>query len=221
MTARRFVAACVLFAACSKHEVSDLTPWLRVDVQRPRDENGVIRIGSRQETWQVKIGNRWQKLGVGNGGGYAILGEEALTATTAVVSLGHGHPLLVRPDAAPRALEGIVYYPNALNVDVFTSSDRDAKIKRYDATGNESESFSVSIPSAYSDCRITGLRGYFNSVPYVDTICNPSSTQARCLVIEAGKQQTVHVVKPDQPQSDCNFPRLHLMDRFNAYRRFD
>ena len=92
------------------------TPWLRVDVVRPRADD-FVRIGSSEERYEVKTGDRWQKLGIGHHSGYTILGEEAITATAAVVNLDTAK-LLVRPDASPLPLEGAVYFPNAVSVDV-------------------------------------------------------------------------------------------------------
>ena len=221
MTGRRLLLACVFAAACSKHDVIDLTPWLRVDVQRPKSDSGIIRIGSSQETGKVKVGDRWQMLGMGNRGGYAILGEEALTANAAVVGLGHGDPLLVRPDAPPRPLQGAVYCPNNMYVDVMRGNGGETHIDRYDATGRQIGNFAAVIPSEYSDCRITGIRGYAKGIPYVDGLCNASSPQARCLVIAAGKQQVVYAVKPDAPPRDCEFPKLQLLQASSAYRHFD
>lgn len=218
--ARLFFACAFLLGSCSKHDVQYPTLWLRVDVARPRADE-LIRIGSSEERWEVKVGERWQKLGVGHHSRYVILGEEAITASAAVVSLDDPRGnVLVRPDSPPLRLDGYVYFPNSVSVDVMKGTDHEAQIDRYDATARKVGSFSVSVPAAYSDCRINGIRGYANGIPYVDTICNASSSQARCLVIAAGKEQVLHAVKPDQPAGDCAFPQLHLSHPSPRYRHF-
>lgn len=218
--ARLFLACALLLGSCSKHDVQYPTPWLRVDVVRPRADE-LIRIGSIEERYEVKLGDRWQKLGIGHRSGYTILGEEAITASAAVVNLDDPPgKVLVRPDGPPLRLEGAVYFPNDMNVDVMKGSDVQANIDRYDATGNRAASFSLSVPTAYSDCRINGIKGYSNGIPYIDTICSASSLQARCLLIAAGKEQVLHAVKADQPAGDCAFPQLHLSQPSAPYRHF-
>ena len=219
--ARLFVACALLLAACSKHDVQSPTPWLRVDVSRPRADE-MIRIGSIEERYEVKVDGRWQRLGVGHRSGYRILGEEALTASAAVVTLDDPRGTwLVRPDAAPQRLDGELYFPNAMNIDVLQNSGSEARIDRYDATGKQIGSFAVSVPGAYSDCRIVSIKGYVEGIPHLDTACKPSSPQARCVLIAAGKEQVIYAVKPDQPQQDCEFAKLHLVTHSPTYQAFN
>ena len=214
-------AFALLLSACSKRDLQYATPWLRVDVLRPRADE-LIRIGSIEERYEVKVGNRWQKLGVGHRSGYTILGEDALTASAVVVNLDNPRgKVLVRPDAPPRWLEGAVSFPNGISVDVMQNSGRQAHIERYGALSSETTSLAVSVPDAYSDCRINGIKGYADGVPYVDAVCDASASRARCLLIAAGKPQTVYTVKLDQPQSDCDFRHLHLSLPSPTYRHFD
>ena len=218
--ARLFLAWALLLGSCSKHDLQYPTLWLRVDVARPRADD-FVRIGSSEERYEVKIGDRWQKLGIGHHSGYTILGEEAITAPAAVVNLDNPRgKVLVRPEGPPLWLDGAVYFPDGMSFDVMKGTDREAEIDRYDATGRQTGSVSVSVPNAYSDCRINGIRGYSGGIPYIDTICSASSSQARCLLIAAGKEQVLHAVKPDQPAGDCAFPQLHLSHPSPRYRHF-
>lgn len=219
--ARRLLICALLLGACSKHDVQYPTPWLRVDVMRPRADE-LIRVGSLEERYEVKVADRWQKLGVGHRSGYTILGEEALTAPAALVNLDDpSSRLLVRSDAPPRCLRGDIYFANGVTVDVLQKSERRAHIDRYDALNNATTSFDVSIPDSYSDCQINGIKGYATgSVPYIEATCGASS-QARCLVIAAGKRQAVYAVKQEQPESDCAFTELHLEYGTPTYRHFD
>ena len=208
--ARLFVLSLLLLAACSKHDVQYPTLWLRVDVARPRAD-GLIRIGSIEERWDVKVGDRWQKLGVGHRSGYAILGEEAVTASAAIVMLDDPRgPVLARPDAEPLRLRGEISFPNSMNFDLLQHDGHEAHIDRYDATGKQAERFDIAVPSDYSDCTIVGIRGYLDGIPYLATACKPSSSQARCVLIGAAGTPVYYVVKPDQAPTDCEFSQLHL-----------
>ena len=210
----RLFFLCVLLAACSKHDERYITPWLRVDIVRQRADE-LIRVGSREERWDVKVDGRWQSLGGGYPTSYAILGEEALTATAALVSV-NGGPFLVRPDAQPQRLSGAISIPNAVNFDVMHNTDHDAQIERYDSTGARVKTFSVSLPAEYSDFTISGIKGYdANLVPYVSTYGKPGSSQAQCVVIAAREPQVIDAVRPDQPPADCNFSQLHLFAALN------
>ena len=216
-----FFSLALLLCACSKHDVQYPTPWLRVDVSRPRSD-ALIRIGSAEERYEVKSAGGWQKLGVGHRSGYTILGEEALTASAVVVYLDDPRgPVLVRSDAPPRRLEGAVTFANAVSLDVMQNSEHAAHIERYDAMRQQTTTFDLSIPDAYSDCRIDRVLGYSNEVPYVRATCEANSSGARCLLIAAGKPDGLYIVKAEQPQSDCDFPQLRLSLSTPTYRHFD
>ncbi len=99
-----FTIALVAMSGCTKHEEREITPWLKVDIRRPvTGTSGVVSIGSREERFDIEIGGRWRKLGIGHGSTYMVLGE----GKAALVELHDGSGLqLVRADAPPRQVPG-------------------------------------------------------------------------------------------------------------------
>lgn len=214
-----------VLAACSKRETQTITSWLRVDVLRPRADD-MIRVGRRAEVYEIHRGGRWRKLGVGNMSRYMVVGEGAAV----LVDLNDRNGLqLLRPNEPPRAIPasfgrmGIVSVPFPSAIDVVVKEDpRRSEVYRYDLSGNQLAHFEISIPDAYSDCRIAeGLSGYgMDRVPYTTAHCS-GSQQAKCLML--GPRDFVYAVPPEGDWSECgNFGKsgISMMEaaRFNVFQ---
>lgn len=213
---RRAAAALLLasLGACSKHETQTITPWLRVDVARPRADE-LIRVGSRREVYEIQRDGRWKRLGVGNTSGYIVLGDE----TAVLVQLNDGNGLqLLKPNEAPRPVPasfgrmGSVHVAGASLIDVVASqTPLEANVYRFDLSGTQVARFRFSIPDAYSDCNVgEGLVAYGNGwIPYTSANCKMGSQQARCLIV--GPNGFVHAVPPEADWSECgNFGKAGI-----------
>ena len=212
--------------ACSKHETQTITPWLRVDVAKPRADD-FIRVGSRREVYEIKRDGRWRKFGTGNLSRYMVVGED----TAVLLDLNDGNGLqLLQPDQPPRAIPasfgraGTVYvpFPSAIDV-VVTEKPRRTDVYRFDLAGTQTAQFQFVIPEAYSDCGVgEGLSTYGNgSVPYISAFCKTGSQQAKCLIL--GPNGLVHAVSPDADWSECdNFGKAGISTiepaRFNTFQ---
>lgn len=195
-----------LVAACSERETQTITPWLRVEVLRPRADD-MIRIGRRAEVFEIRRGNRWRKVGVGNLSRFMVVED----GTAVLVDLNDGKGLqLLLPDESPRAIPasfgrmGAVSIPFPSAIDVLTTlNPRTLEVHRYDLSGKQLAHFTITVPDAYSDCRVTeGLIGYgMDRLPYASATCPMGSLQAKCLMV--GPRGFVHAVPPAADWSEC------------------
>lgn len=206
LTAIVMAVLMMVSAGCSKRETQTITPWLRVDVLRPRADD-MIRVGRRAEIYEIRRGGRWKRLGSGTLSRYMILGE----GEAVLVELNDGNGLrLISEDGTSRALPaafgrmGTVYvpYPSAIDI-VTTENPHQAGVYRYDLAGRQLAQFRLAIPDEYSDCKVSeGLAGYgMKYVPYMDAVCQMGSQQAKCLML--GPDDFVHVVDPEKDWSEC------------------
>lgn len=210
--------AVLVVGGCTKHEELFLTPWLKVDMARPvTGSDGVIVLGSREQVFHVRVGDRWVRLGTGHASSYMLLAEEQ----AALVELHDGKGLqLVRGDAAPRSVPAafgrsgdVVVLPGGEAIDVFEcrvaatpAGCREVQVDRYDVAGTLLATFPVVLPEAYSDCQLVRITGYDKArIPYVFAQCSGNSAQARC-VVAAPRRDTlfVYVVGADQPWAECS-----------------
>ena len=212
------VLALLLLGGCTKHEELLLTPWLKVDIARPvTGTNGVIVLGSREQTFYVRVGDRWVRLGTGPASSYMLLADDQ----AALVELNDGKGLqLVRGDAAPRSVPSafgrngdVSVLPGGEAIDVFEcrvaatpAGCREVQIDRYDLAGTPIATFPVVLPEAYSDCQQVRINGYDRArIPYVFAQCGANSEQTKC-VLAAPRRETlfVYAVGKDQPWSECS-----------------
>lgn len=214
--------AVLAFAACTKREQRDITPWLRVDIRRPvTGTSGVIVLGSRSEMFHANIGGRWRRLGVGHTSSYMVLGEEQ--AVLLELNDGKGLQLLTR-NAPPRPIrewfaaggEGVTVPPGGAAIDVFKcvvradpAGCREVRIERYGIDGASLSSFSMALAESHSDCQLLTIKGYDSAaIPYVIAQCSQQSAQAKCVLTAARPDGPfVYAVAPDRPWRDCSeFP---------------
>ena len=203
-----------VLAACSKRESQTITPWLRVEVLRPKADD-MIRIGTRAEVFEIQRGGRWKKLGTGNYSRYIILAE----GDAVLVDLNDRNGLqLLRPNEPARAIPASfgrmgtvsVPFPSAIDVAVREDPHR-ADVYRFDLSGKQVAHFEIAVPDAYTDCRIgEGVGAYdMDRVPYTTADCTSGSTQAKCLML--GPRDFVYAVPPEGDWSDCgNFDKAGI-----------
>ncbi|MGZ8866946.1 MAG: hypothetical protein ACXW2P_01285 [Thermoanaerobaculia bacterium] len=177
-----------------------------MDVFRPRADD-MIRVGRRAEVFEIQRGGRWRKLGVGSSSRYIVLGE----GTAVLIDLNDRNGLqLIRPNEPARPIPaslgrmGVVYvpFPSAIDV-VVTGNPRVTDVYRYGLSGNQLAHFKISVPDAYSDCRVgEALTGYgMDRVPYATADCRSGSPQAKCLML--GPRDFVYAVPPEGDWSEC------------------
>ena len=212
MKALAAILGIVFVIGCTKHDVRELTPWLKVDIRRPATgTSGVIVVGSREEVFQTKVRGRWVSLGTGHASTYMILAE----GRAALVDLHDRKGLqLVSEDAEPRRVAGDVTVPPGSEViDVFTcrvpaerSGCREAAIERSDVTGKVVDSFTITLPQAYPDCALGKVQGYDSQmIPYLFAQCSFASTQPKCILAAERKGSPfLYVVEADQPWLECS-----------------
>ena len=224
MTVRGPFAICfvILFAACTQHEEREITPWMKVDVARPKGgDSGVITTGSKYENFSAKIGGRWVRLGTGHMSAYMLLADGQ-----AVLFDLHDNKgvQLAREGSLPRripqefgAAGEVTVTPDADSIDVLNcrvpaepAGCREGDIERYDAGGTRLAAFPFAMPASYSDCQILSIIGYDkDGAPFLASQCKMNSTQAKCVLVGARKDAPfVYAVTPDRPWSECNdYPR--------------
>lgn len=208
----------LLLGGCTKHEELLVTPWLKIDIARPvTGSSGVIVLGSREETFSLKVGNRWIRLGKGHASTYMLLADEQ----AALVELHDGKGLqLVSADAAPRAVPAsfgrrgdVSVLPGGEAIDVFEcrvpaepAGCREVQIDRYNLTGTLLATYSMVLPEAYSDCQLIKIAGYDSSrLPHVYAQCKMNSDQAKCVFAAPGKEgPSVYAVKTDEQWIACS-----------------
>lgn len=203
-----------VLAACSKREAQTITPWLRVDVLRPRADD-MIRVGTRAEVFEIQRGGRWKKVGTGNYSRYMVLGE----GDAVLVDLNDRNGLqLLRPNEPARAIPASfgrmgtvsVPFPSAIDVAVRENPHR-ADVYRFDLSGKQIARFEISVPDAYTDCRIAEAVGAYDMdrVPHTTADCTSGSQQAKCLML--GPRDFVYAVPPEGDWSDCgNFGKAGI-----------
>ena len=146
-----------------------------------------------------------------------------------VIDLHDGKGLqLVREDAAPRRVaeafghgDQVTVPPDREVIDVFDcriratpAGCRKAQIYRYDVAGTLLASLPVPLPEAYSDCQLTGIKGYDKErIPYVFAQCGSGSLQAKCVVVAPRKDVTLRIRR-------WHGPALDRVLRVFARRRF-
>ncbi len=211
--------AVIVLVACTKHEERYVTPWLKVDIGRPVTGNsGVIVVGSRKEVFHGKVGDRWVRLGTGHASSYMTLADDQAV----LIDLNDRKGLqLVREDAAasPRPVReafgrggDVTVPPGGEVIDVFdcriraTVGCREAQIYRYDVAGTLLASLPVALSETYSDCQLTGIKGYDKErIPYVLAHCGIRSLEAKCVVVAPRKDGLfVYAVGADQPWIECS-----------------
>ena len=208
----------LVLGGCTKHEERYVTPWLKVEVRRPvTGTSDVIVLGSREEVFHAKVGDRWARLGTGHASRYMILADDR----AALIDLHDGKGLqLVREDGAPRRVPkefgrngDVVVPPDTEAIDVFDcrvratpAGCREAQIYRYDLAGMLLASFPVALPEKYSDCQLLSITGYDKErIPYVFAQCRMDSVQAKCVVVAPRKDALfVYAVGADQPWTECS-----------------
>ena len=218
----RTIAALVLFAiipvaGCTKHEERYLTPWLKVDIRRPvTGSSGLVVVGSRDELFHSRVGDRWVRLGVGHSSTYMILGEDQ----AALIDLHDGEGLrLIRAGDPPRRVSeaferrgDVSVLPGGEAIDVFEcgvpakpAGCSEVQISRYDVAGKLHSNFRVSLPEVYSDCQLMRIIGYDKERnPYVSAQCKWKSAQARCVLMAPRKDTPfVYAVGADRPATEC------------------
>ena len=207
----------IVLGGCTRHEERYVTRWLKVDIGRPVTGNsGVIVLGSSEEVFHAKIGNRWVRLGTGHAASYMTLADDQAV----LIDLHDGKGLqLVREDAAPRRVaeafghgDQVTVPPDREVIDVFdcriraTVGCREAQIYRYDVAGTLLASLPVALPEAYSDCQQLGITRYDQErIPYVFAQCGSGSLQAKCVVVAPRKDALfVYAVGTDRPWIECS-----------------
>jgi hypothetical protein len=208
----------MLLGACTKHEERHLTPWLKVDIARPRTgSSGVVVLGSTAEVFHVKSGRRWVRLGTGHSSSYMTLADEQ----AALVDLHDGKGLLLlRADRSPQSVSlafgrsgDVVVPPGRDSIDIFgcrvvaaPAGCREAQIDRFDLDGQRLASFTIALPGTYSDCQILRIDGYDNNlIPHAFAQCKVDSKQARCVILAPQDGAPfLYAVGVDQPWRECS-----------------
>lgn len=222
LRARAAVAmlALIVCGACTKHEERDVTPWLKVDVKRPSTgTSGMIVLGSSEEVFHAKVGDRWVRLGTGHASSYMTLADDRAV----LIDLNDRKGLqLVREDAAasPRPVReafgrggDVTVPPGGDVIDIFDcrvpatpAGCREAQIYRYEVSGTLLASLPAALPEAYSDCQQLGIKGYDKErIPYVYAQCESRSLQAKCVLVAPRKDGLfVYAVGVEQPWIECS-----------------
>jgi hypothetical protein len=228
MRAVAALLAGLTLVACARHEERELTAWLKVEITRPATgTSGVLVVGSNEEVFHARVGNRWQRLGSGHPTRYLLLNDpnkeyyEKDAQAAALVDLNDGKGVQVvragqrelRPlaDAFGSAGDPAVP-PSRTAVDLVECRERaipagcrDLRIRRYDPGGTLIKTFDVPLAETYPECQLLGIRWYDSREdPIISAQCGRSES-VRCLwLIPRDEGLVVRAVGADRPPRECS-----------------
>jgi hypothetical protein len=198
--------ALLVLTASSRREERELTAWLKLEIVRPMTgTSGVVVLGSNEEAFRAKVGNRWETLGSGHPTRYLVLNDpnkESYDKDSQPVALldlnnGQGLQVLRAGEDRLRSLQDVFgrtgdlsVPPDRTAIDFLDCRERaaptgcrDLQIHRYGPTGTPVKTFHVRLRDTHPGCRILAVRGYDSvDTPYLDAQCSDSE-RAQCLLV--------------------------------------
>lgn len=214
--------------ACARHEERELTGWLKVDIARPPGgTSGSIVAGRSKETFHVKVGSRWERLGSGHPCVYMVLSDpnkeyhQGGSQPAALIDLNDGKGMQIvregEEDMRPvkevfGRTEGFTVPPSRSVLDFWDCRERatevgcrDLQIHRHDLGGALVNTFRIPLGETYPGCELLTIRFYDGvGTPIVNARCARDS-EPQCLWATPRKEGLmVRAVGRDRPARDCS-----------------
>lgn len=220
--------AILTLAACARHEERELTAWLKVEVIRPATgSSGVVVVGSNEEVFHVRVGNRWKRLGSGHPTRYLLLNDpnkeyyekDAQAAALVDLNDGQGVQIVRAGQQALRPLQDAFgssddmgVPPSRTAIDLVECRERalpagcrDLRIRRYDPAGTLLKTFDIPLPETYPECQLLGIRWYDSSeIPIVSAQCTKSESVQCLWLVPRDEGLVVRAVARDRPPRECS-----------------
>ena len=217
-------------AACARHHERELTAWLKVDIVRPvTGTSGNVVVGSNEEVFHVRVGNRWRRLGSGHPCRYMVLSDpnkesyERRSQPAALVDLNDrkGVQIVREGEQALRPVRDVfgttgelVVPPSRTVIDFLDCGERaapsgcrDLQIDRYDLGGTLVKTFRIPLGETYPGCQLQSIRWYDSvETPIVDARC-ASGFRARPMPLgDAADGRTHRTCRRQGSSPDPNAP---------------